>query len=119
MALLYMFTRSAWQPAVDLYQTTDGLLLVAEVGGCRPEQLQITVERQRVILAGRREPPIKAGRWLLGEIAWGAFERVIPLPAPVDPQGARAERRDGLLLVTCPLGAAVSAPVHVAIHSRE
>lgn len=119
MSVLYVFTRSAWQPAVDLYQIDDGLLIVAEVGGCRPDQLQITVERQRVILAGRREPPALRARWLLGEIAWGTFERVIALPAPVDPQGARAERRDGLLVISCPFGAVVSTPVRIAVSSRD
>ena len=119
MAVFYMFTRSAWQPAVDIYETGDGLLLVAEAHGCRPDQLKVTVERHRVILAGVREPPVAAARWLQGEIAWGTFERVIALPAPVDPEGARAERRDGLLLVTCPFGAVVSTSVRIAVSRRE
>jgi HSP20 family protein len=119
MAVVYVFTRSAWQPAVDIYQTARGLLLVCEAQGCRPDQLSVTVERRRVILAGVREPPVSAGRWLRGEIAWGAFERAIALPVPVDPEGARAVRRDGLLLVECPFGAAVSTSVRVAVSTRE
>ncbi len=119
MAALYVFTRSAWQPAVDIYQTDVGLVLVAEVHGCRLDQLRVTAERGRVTLAGMREPPLDAARWLRGEIAWGPFERVIPLPVPVDPEGARAERRDGLLLVACPFGADVSSSVRIAVSTRE
>ncbi len=120
MAVLYVFTRSAWTPAVDMYQTADGLLLVAEAHGCLPEQLRVTVERHRVILAGMREPPVVTARWLQGEIVWGAFERVIALPVAVDPQRARAERRDGLLLIDCPFGAVVSTSVPVEIdHGRR
>ena len=119
MAVVYMFTRSAWQPAVDIYRVAGGLLLVCEAQGCRPDQLRVTVERNRVILAGVREPPVAAARWLRGEIAWGTFERLIPLPVPVDPEGARAEYRDGLLLVECPFGAAVSTSVRIVVSTRE
>lgn len=119
MALVYVFTRSAWQPAVDIYRTAGGLLLVCEAQGCRPDQLSVTVERDRVILAGMREPPVAAARWLRGEIVWGTFERLIALPVPVDPEGARAEYRDGLLLVECPLGAAVSTSVRIVVSARE
>ena len=41
MAVVYVFSRSAWQPAVDIYQTDVGLVLVAEVHGCRPDQLRV------------------------------------------------------------------------------
>jgi HSP20 family protein len=119
MPLLYVFTRSAWKPAVDICRTDDAVLLVAEVPGCRPDRLSVTVERHRVILAGVREPPVPAARWLQGEIAWGAFERVIALPVPVDPHAARAECRDGLLLVRCPLGTMVSSPVRVIVNAFE
>jgi HSP20 family protein len=119
MTLLYVFTRSAWQPAVEIYQSGDRLLIIAEVPGCRPEQLTVTVERNRVILTGTREPPVLSARWLRGEIAWGPFERVITLPMPVDPERARAESRDGLLLVSCPTGTATSAPIRLAVDVRE
>ncbi len=120
MAVLYVFTRSAWTPAVDIYQTGDGLLLVAEAHGCLPDQLRVTVERHHVILAGMREPPAVTARWLQGEIVWGAFERVVALPVAVDSQRARAERRDGLLLIDCPFGSVVSTSVRVEIgHGRR
>ena len=119
MSVVYVFTRSAWQPAVDIYRTAGGLLLVSEAQGCRPEQLSVTVERHRVILAGVREPPVSAARWLREEIAWGPFERLIELPVPVDPVGARAEYRDGLIMVECPFGAAVSTSVRIAVSTRE
>ena len=70
MAVVYMFTRSAWQPAVDIYRTAGGLLLVSEAQGCRPEQLSVTVERHRVILTGVREPPVAAARW---NYLWSSF----------------------------------------------
>jgi HSP20 family protein len=119
MGMLYVFTRSAWRPGVDIYRTDHGLLLVIEVYGCRPGDLRLTVDRQRVTVAGVREPPVRAARWLRGEIAWGAFEREIPLPEPVDPQGARAEARDGLLLVHCPVGTMTSRTVRIAIQTTD
>jgi len=119
MTVLYVFTRSAWQPAVEIYQSGDRLLIVGEVPGCRPEHLTVTVERQRVTLTGTREPPVQSARWLRGEIAWGSFERVISLPMPVDPERARAECRDGLLVVSCPTGTTTSAPIRLAVDVRE
>ena len=119
MSVVYVFSRSAWQPAVDIYRTAGGLLLVCEAQGCRPDQLRVTVERHRVILTGVREPPIAAARWLREEIAWGDFEQQIALPVSVDPKGDRAEYRDGLLLVECPFGAAVSTSVRIVVSTRE
>jgi HSP20 family protein len=119
MKVVYLFTRSAWQPAVDIYRTDEGLLLVIEAYGCEPRDLHIVVERQRVTISGHREPPVPAARWLQGEIAWGAFERVVPLPEPVDPEGARAETWHGLLLLRCPVGIRAAHGVRIPVEVLE
>lgn len=119
MKVVYLFTRSAWQPAVDIYRTEEGLLLVVEAYGCDPRNLHVVVERQRVTISGVREPPVSAARWLQGEIAWGTFERVIPLPESVDPEGATAEIWHGLLLLRCPVGARASHGVRIPVEVVE
>jgi HSP20 family protein len=42
------------------------------------------------------------GRWHVTECAYGSFERSIPLPAPVDSNGATASYADGVLRVELP-----------------
>lgn len=119
MSVVYMFTRSAWRPAVDIYRTDEGLLLVVEAHGCRPEDVRVTVERRQVVVAGTREAPVRAARWIRGEIAWGAFERTIALPEPVDPQRARAALRDGLLFVHCAAGVLTTRAVRVTVETLD
>lgn len=117
MGVLYRFTRSAWQPAADVCRTAEGLLVVVEAYGCPPRGLHVTVDRQRVVVAGKRERPVGPARWLRGEIAWGPFEPALVLPEPADPAGARAELRDGLLIVRCPAGAPVAHTMRIMVEA--
>jgi HSP20 family protein len=80
-------------PAVDLYESGDGLVVEAEVPGLSPEQVRVEVERKAVSVSGTRH--YRQGHGTVEE----RFHRVIPLPFPVDPNTARAELRDGLLRV--------------------
>lgn len=70
----------------------------------REEDFDIDVQGDRLVVRGekhvRREH--QEGRYYLMECAYGRFERIVPLPAPVTDQGAQAHYRRGVLTITLP-----------------
>jgi HSP20 family protein len=101
------FGTGEWQPAIDLYETSDSLVIVADLAGMRVEQIEITVDRGHLILRGNRpEPPRREkAQYHVFEINRGSFQRAIHLPMPVDPDGAAASYQDGFLEILLPKAA--------------
>lgn len=92
-----------WRPAVDVFRARDGIAVIAELPGVDEADLQVTVEDQRLRIAGLRRPPqlADADPQRL-EIDYGPFERHIGLPADSDGERITAHLRHGLLTVHVP-----------------
>ncbi len=94
-------------PNADAYVTDDGRMLVVEVelAGVQPERIRVAVEGQRLYIAGRREPTVKArrGTLLLKEIGHGDFAKEIRLPSPIEQSDVSAVYRDGILTINLPI----------------
>jgi HSP20 family protein len=93
-----------WRPAVDLYQVDDGIVVLAELPGIDEADLEVTLQRGRLRIAGLRRPRTleSAGQPLQLEIATGPFERIIALPVEVDSDRVEARLRQGILAVHIP-----------------
>lgn len=89
----------AWHPQIDVCETADEVIVLAEIAGVRQEDLHVEVSRRRFRMHGRRrqERSARTGRYHIAEIAFGAFERSFDLPAPVDTDAVTARYADGLL----------------------
>jgi HSP20 family protein len=102
-------SRRFWEPKIDLLEDASNFLIKAEVAGVRGEDIQLLYveERHSILLRGvRREEEYPAatrtGIYQL-EIYYGDFEREIKLPEiPVEPDGMRAQYRNGFLLIIVP-----------------
>jgi HSP20 family protein len=72
----------AWEPAVDLYETGDGLTLEVALPGVAPDAIAISLEPRTVVVRGERAFPLEQGRAVIYrlEIPYGRFERRVPLP---------------------------------------
>jgi HSP20 family protein len=90
-------------PPVNLYETADGYVLTAELPGVRAEDLEISIEQNRVTLGGQREiaRPEDASVHR-AERPSGSFRRTVELPAEVDADKAEAAHRNGVLSVRFP-----------------
>jgi HSP20 family protein len=92
--------------AVDVEDRGDAFVLEAAIPGSAPEDVEISVMGDVVrIRAERREARQEGdpqGRFLVREQRYGAFERVLRLPASVDASAAQAEFQDGVLRITLP-----------------
>src|SRR5712671_5558262 len=103
--------RASWTPATDVYVTDGGLVVKVELAGMRSENLEITVEGNRLRISGSRPDGCRASKcsFLVMEINYGPFESVLELPAGYDLSRAKAAYMNGFLRIDVP----VAAPQHV------
>ena len=90
--------------AVDVYQTDDEIVVQSAIAGVKPEDLDITVERDTVTIRGERNNEVTehTKNYFHQECYWGAFSRQIILPEEVSPGGAEASMKNGILTLRLP-----------------
>jgi HSP20 family protein len=95
--------RSRVFPPVNVYESSEGYVLTAELPGLSADDVEISVEGNRLTLSGERriEHPANAGKHRV-ERASGGFRRVIALPRDLAPEKALAVCRHGILMVRIP-----------------
>jgi HSP20 family protein len=100
-------TRGHWTPNTDVYSTDSGLVIKVEVAGMRSENLEITVEGNRLRISGNRPDGCRAPKcsFLVMEISYGPFESVLELPQGYDLSQAKAAYLNGFLRIDVPLAA--------------
>ena len=93
-----------WEPAVDVYETEKEVVVVVELAGVKREMMELVVSGNTVQLRGERRDTRQAGgrSYYRMEIHKGPFEKVVHLPATVDPEETRASYEDGLLVIVSP-----------------
>jgi HSP20 family protein len=91
-------------PAIDVAEKDDAIVVRAEVPGCKPEDIDISVYGNTLTLSGEKKESREANRdgYYHMESTYGSFRRDIPLPAEVDADKIEAVVMDGVLAVTLP-----------------
>jgi len=100
---LSFFGERAW-PAIDVAEKDDAVLVRAEVPGCTPDDIEISVYGNTLTLSGEKKESHEDKRdgYYHLESTYGSFRRDIPMPAEVDPDKIEAVVKDGVLSVTLP-----------------
>jgi len=95
----FSFSRQQWRPQIDIYETRDEIVILAEIAGVPREEINLEIGPRTVKIFGTREGGPREGnaRYRLAEIPCGHFERTLSLPVQIDAQTATAVCRDGLL----------------------
>ena len=90
-----------WRPNVDVYESVDEVIVLADMAGLNREDLHIEVDRKKIRIAGIRKAIhlLHNAHYCQAEILHGHFERNVVLPAPVDAKSAVASYADGILMV--------------------
>lgn len=91
------------QLAIDLYETGENFIIQSTIGGVKPENLDITIEKDMVTVQGERQKSTSAqepGKYYYQECYWGSFSRQVILPEEVDGSKAEAKIKDGVLTLT-------------------
>src|SRR6266853_1243955 len=93
-----------WVPNTDVYTTDQGLVVKVELAGMRSENLQITVEGHELRINGQRPDGCRAAKFnfLVMEINYGPFEKVLDIPAGFDLSQAKASYLNGFLRIDVP-----------------
>ena len=94
---------ASWSPAVDLVETADAYLVVADVPGVDPSTIDLSVTGNVLTVRGVK-PDEHAGDapGALRERAFGPFHRQIVLSGAVDFDAAQADARNGVLKIKLP-----------------
>lgn len=101
-------TRSGtyFAPRVDIYETEKELLLIADVPGVRPEDVELRYERGELMLHGRVAGRPHQGQPILREYEEGDFYRVFNIHESIDNTKIEAACKNGVLTVHLPKVAA-------------
>jgi HSP20 family protein len=94
-----------WVPNTDVYATDNGLVVKVEMAGMKSDSLEITVEGNRLRIAGNRPDGCRADKcnFLVMEISYGPFESMLELPPGYDLSQAKATYVNGFLRIDVPV----------------
>ena len=97
-------TDAMYHPAVSIRETKNSLIIEADIPGVKDEDIDVEIEDDKVILRGERKHKEETKRedYYHMESSYGAFSRIITLPAYVDADRAEAQVKDGILEVVIP-----------------
>ena len=92
-----------WSPAVDVFETPDEIVVVAEVPGVDPSSIDLSIAGNTLSLRGIKESgDLPEADVPVRERVFGAFHRQITLPKEVDLENAAASANQGILRVRLP-----------------
>lgn len=91
-------------PSVEVIEKEETILVKAEIPGLDPEDIEVSVENNNLILRGekKREQKDEKENYVHMECSYGMFNRVIPLRSNVDKDKVTASYKNGVLSVSLP-----------------
>ena len=112
----FTLSERTWRPPMDMYETPDEVVILAEIGGVDKEDLEVEISSKAVRIQGRRVAPASGPNYTyrLAEIQYGRFERILFLPSPINPDKVTAASKNGFLeirLVKRPVDQACKVPI--------
>lgn len=88
---------------IDLIDAGDKLIILALLPGMKREDIDVSVFRDEITLSGeRKREVIEEARCIRRERGYGAFQKVIELPEPIQVDEINAEYKDGVLNIIMP-----------------
>lgn len=105
-------------PAINLWSKGDHQYVSAEMPGVCPEDIQVSVEGNTLMISGERraEELPEGARMVRKERSFGSFSRTLQLPYHVNPDEVDASFNKGILMIQLPR-AEEDKPKKIAIRS--
>ena len=101
------------RPAVDIFETDEGLTLIADLPGVTKEDLHVDIEQGLLTVQAKANSYLK-GDLIKREFLPGNFYRQFQLSDVVDTEKIAAEMKNGVLTLKLPKSEAAK-PRHIAI----
>lgn len=90
-------------PAVDIFETPEALVLVADMPGVSSAKLTLDLKDNHLIIAGEISPPMgEKETMVLQEFYTGDYHREFHLGSMIDQAKIDASMKDGVLHLTLP-----------------
>ena len=92
------------QLTIDVYQTDEDIIIKSTIAGVTPENIDITIDNDMVIIKGERKnhTSVKEEDYYYQECYWGSFSRSVILPCDIEADKIQAELKNGILTVILP-----------------
>ena len=109
--------RRNWNPAVDITDNDDSIVIKAELPGVEKKDIHIDVKDRYLTLRGERstDEEVKDEQVVRRERFYGRFQRIFTLPEAVDVDKIKARHADGLLKIEIPKPA-TAKPRQITVH---
>jgi len=91
-------------PAIDVHQTADEIIVSASLPGLKAEDVDITITGQTLSIRGefKADEKVERDAYLYRERRYGTFHRQVELPVQVQGDAATATFEDGILTLKVP-----------------
>jgi HSP20 family protein len=91
-------------PALDVHQTPDEIVVTASLPGMKPEDVEMTITGQTLVIRGefKDDDKVERDQYLYRERRFGSFSRQIELPTRVEGDRADATFENGILRLAIP-----------------
>ena len=91
-------------PNLDVTETDKEVKVVAELPGMDEKEVEVTLVDGALQIRGEKREEHEENKrdFFRQEVRYGAFERMIPLPAEIDADKAKASFKKGVLRITLP-----------------
>lgn len=95
---------SDWTPAVDIKENEDNFVIVADIPGVDPKDIEVHMENGVLSIKGQRESEKKEEKegYKRVERSYGSFYRRFSMPESADPNKINAKSKNGVLEITIP-----------------
>lgn len=116
------FRQQSWQPAVELHDAGENLVLKAQLPGINADNLDISATRDSITISGeyRHEEESNNQNLYHSEFQYGQFNRTIGLPVGIQQDKVEADYSNGLLTLRLPkVEEAVNRSVKINLGSQS
>ncbi len=102
--MMPMSSSGGWQPPVDVYETTDDIIVLMDTAGIDMDNIAITAEKKSITVEGRRNLPKRGNVCCIHqlEIEMGFFKRTISFPVSVRFSEPTFSCQNGILEIRLP-----------------
>lgn len=95
---------SQWAPRVDIKEEADRFLILADLPGVDPQEVEVLMDKGILSIKGERRDETRGddGKFSRIERRYGSFHRRFALPDSADPDGVTATGSNGVLEISIP-----------------
>jgi len=95
---------SQWTPRVDIKEEDQRFVILADIPGVDPKDIDVSMDKGILSLKGERAAPPESenGKFTRVERSQGIFYRRFTLPDSADAEGVTANGKDGVLEISIP-----------------